>query len=123
LHQSLRALGASLRERGSRLVLATGRTEDALTKLVVQTKATAVYWNRRYEPAALECSASIAKALATAKVAAATFNSALLAEPNDILNLSGKPYRVYTYLRRLRARPAAPAAPAKLTAPKQWPRG
>ncbi len=127
LHQSLRALDASLRERGSRLVLAAGRTEDVLAKLVSQTGATAVYWNRRYEPAALECSASIARDLTAAKVATATFNSALLAEPNDILNLSGKPYRVYTpYLRRLLREldPAAPRlAPAKLTAPKQWPRG
>jgi len=42
LHQSLQALDARLRERGSRLVIATGRTAEALKKLVEQTKATAV---------------------------------------------------------------------------------
>jgi deoxyribodipyrimidine photo-lyase len=127
LHQSLQALDTSLRERGSRLVLAAGSTADVLAKLVGQTKATAVYWNRRYEPAAMACSVNVEKALARAKVVVATFNGSLLAEPPDVLNLSGKPYRVYTPYRRRLLRDLRPGvllgAPSKLAAPKQWPRG
>jgi deoxyribodipyrimidine photo-lyase len=130
LHQSLRALDASLRECESRLMLASGRANDVLTTLVTQTKATAVYWNRRYEPAARDCEAAVGRALERMRVQAATFNSALLAEPHEVLNASGKPYRVFTpYLRRVlhdlsNTAPTRPlAAPAKLRAPSRWPRG
>ena len=47
LHHSLAALDASLRERGSRLVLARGESGAVLRKLIEQTGAGAVLWNRR----------------------------------------------------------------------------
>jgi deoxyribodipyrimidine photo-lyase len=51
----------------------------------------------------------------------------LLIEPWDVLNLSGKPYRVYTpYLRRLTHDldpSAALRAPSKLKTPSKWPPG
>jgi deoxyribodipyrimidine photolyase len=50
LHHSLAALDQDLRERGSRLILAHGRAADVLKKLAANTGATAVHWNRRYEP-------------------------------------------------------------------------
>jgi deoxyribodipyrimidine photo-lyase len=66
LHQSLRALDASLRKRGSRLILAKGPTTKALSELIAQTNATAVYWNRRYEPAARACSDAVERMLTAA---------------------------------------------------------
>jgi deoxyribodipyrimidine photo-lyase len=125
LHQSLQALDEALRERGSQLVLAHGRATDVLPKLAAQTGATALYWNRRYEPAAIECSAAIKKLFASRGIETASFNGALLVEPWDMLNLSGKPYRVYTpYMRRMvhDLDPAAPLrAPSKLKSPSKWP--
>ncbi len=123
LHQSLRALDEALRKRGSRLILAHGRAAEVLAALAPRSGATAVYWNRRYEHAAIECSAAVKKRLAT--IQTVSFNSALLAEPWDVLNLSGKPYRVYTpYLRRmvhdLDPLPAL-RVPAKLKSPSKWP--
>jgi deoxyribodipyrimidine photo-lyase len=125
LHHSLRALDESLRERGSRLILTQGRAQAVLGELVERTKATAVFWNRRYEPAARECSTRVQEALRKQGVHADSFNSALLAEPHEILNQTGKPYRVYTpYLRRLLHElnpPKTLAAPAQIPAPKSWP--
>ncbi|HEY1283866.1 MAG TPA: deoxyribodipyrimidine photo-lyase, partial [Steroidobacteraceae bacterium] len=125
LHHSLRALDDSLRERGSRLILARGRSQAVLGELVERTKAAAVYWNRRYEPAARECGARVKHALRGRGIHAESFNSALLAEPHEILNQSGKPYRVYTpYLRRLLhdLDPPKPlTAPAQIAAPTSWP--
>jgi deoxyribodipyrimidine photo-lyase len=122
----LRALDASLSECGSRLILARGPATAALSALARQTKATAVYCSRRYEPAARACTAQVEQALGKQKVAFETFNSTLLAEPEDVRNLSGKPYRVYTpYLRRLLRdlKPAQPLpAPSKLRAPRTWPK-
>jgi deoxyribodipyrimidine photo-lyase len=125
LHQSLGALDASLRGKGSRLLVAKGRASKALAKLVAQSGADAVYCNRRYEPAAIQCASEVEKGLAKSGVEFASFNSALLAEPTELLNLSGNPYRVYTpYLRRVLrdVKPAAPLrAPTKLKAPARWP--
>jgi deoxyribodipyrimidine photo-lyase len=127
LHQSLKALDEALRKRGSRLLLATGRAKDVLPKLAAKIGASAVYWSRRYEPAALECSADVEKALSAAKIETAAFNSSLLVEPNELLNLSGKPYRVYTPYRRRLIRELVPApllkAPTKMRAPPSWPAG
>src|SRR5688572_22827591 len=63
LHQSLSALEASLRKRGSRLVLAKGRSSGVLAKLAGQSGADAVYCNRRYEPAAIECASNVERSL------------------------------------------------------------
>jgi deoxyribodipyrimidine photo-lyase len=125
LHQSLNALDGALRKRGSRLILAKGSATSVLPKLAARTRASAVYWNRRYEPAAMQCSQAVEKRLASQDIQTASFNSALLAEPWDVVNLSGKPYRVYTpYMRRLirDLDPPLPLrAPAKLRAPLTWP--
>ncbi len=130
LHHSLKSLDEALRVRGSRLILAkdhggNGGAPGLLAHLAKRTGATAVYWNRRYEPAAIKCAAAVTKALAAHNIETASFNSALLAEPAEVLNVSGKPYRVYTpYMRRL-IRDLAPLpvlrAPATLRAPAEWP--
>jgi deoxyribodipyrimidine photo-lyase len=125
LHQSLKALDASLHEHGSKLILAKGRAEKVLARLVDKTSATAVYWNRRYEPAARECSTAVKQSLRKRGIEAESFNSTLLVEPQEILNQSGLPYRVYTpYMRRMvhDLDPPAPVpVPSKLSAPKAWP--
>ena len=126
LHQSLTALDDALKERGSKLILAQGRATAELPQLTEQTGATAIYWNRRYEPAAIDCSTAVKKLFASRGIETASFNSALLAEPWDILNLSGKPYRVCTpYMRRMMhdLAPTAPLpTPSKLKPPPKWPR-
>jgi deoxyribodipyrimidine photo-lyase len=126
LHQSLESLNESLRARGSQLILAKGRTTEILTTLAKETSATALHWNRRYEPAAIQCSTAVKGAFASRGIHTASFNSALLAEPWEMLNLSNKPYRVYTpYMRRMVHTldpPPALRAPSKLKAPSQWPR-
>src|SRR5262249_48210365 len=78
-----------------------------------------------YEPAARECSTRVKQSLREKGIEAQSFNSVLLAEPHEVLNQSGKPYRVYTpYLRRL-LHDLDPAktfpAPSQVAAPKSWP--
>lgn len=102
LHRSLQALDASLAGRGLRLALRTGATLECLRELAAETGATAVLWNRRYEPAAIARSAAVKAGLRALGLAAASFNAALLAEPWEWLNRAGKPYQVYTpFARRL----------------------
>jgi deoxyribodipyrimidine photo-lyase len=127
LHESLGRLDAALRDRGTALVLR--RTEDslaALRELIAQTGATAVYWNRRYEPAAIARDRVIKEQLRATGVEAHSFNAALLAEPWDVRNRSGRPFQVYTpFWKSLLATldpPRSVAAPARIDAPRVAPR-
>lgn len=126
LHGSLDSLDASLRERELRLVIRSGAALETLRALVAETGATAVYWNRRYEPAARECSARIKQALQQDGLEVRSFNASLLVEPSGFLNQTDKPYQVYTpFMKQVlaRAQPAEPRGiPRSLHAPARWPR-
>src|SRR6185436_3326395 len=54
LHQSCSSLDASLRRRSSRLIIRRGQSGGVLHSLIWETGASAVFWNRRYEPLAVE---------------------------------------------------------------------
>ncbi len=125
LHHSLAALDASLRERGSRLLLAKGESGAVLKLLLRQTGATSVYWNRRYEPAGIARDKKLKAALAADGVEVKSFNAALLFEPHTIRNKAGGPFQVFTpFWRHCQALPIE--APEKLPAgdfpaPSKWP--
>lgn len=127
LHHSLVALDGSLRERGSRLIVARGGTAEILRGLVKSTDATAVYWNRRYEPASISRDSQIKAELGAAGLDVKSFNGALLNEPHTIKNKSGGPFQVFTpYWRHCLALPVTEpvklAAGVGLVAPSKWPR-
>ena len=94
--RSLRALDADLRERGSRLRCFHGPTLQTLRSLVATTGATAVRWNRRYDPASELRDAAIKKALLGDGVDAQSSNGALLAEPWTLASKAGTPFRVFS---------------------------
>ena len=125
LHHSLAALSTDLRERGSRLILARGRAAAVLTKLAADTGATAVHWNRRYEPAAARSAQVVAEQLQRSGVPTSQFNGALLSDPTTFLNRSGKPYQVYTAFRRALLHELHPGPPLSAArsypAPPHWP--
>ena len=50
LHESLKSLDASLRAKGSRLILRSGDTVKELLALAKESGATSIAFNRRYEP-------------------------------------------------------------------------
>jgi deoxyribodipyrimidine photo-lyase len=125
LHQSLHSLDGQLRVAGSRWVIRRGPTLEALRKLVRETRAGAVFWNRRYEPAVITRDAIIKDALRVDGVEATSFNGALLHEPWTVQNQSGKPFQVFTPFWRhclMKAEPATPLrAVKKLVVPEKWP--
>jgi deoxyribodipyrimidine photo-lyase len=126
LHQSLKSLAASLWELGSQLIIRRGPTPEALHALVSETGATAVFWNRRYEPAVIARDTIVKDALRSDGVEVESFNAALLHEPWTIQNQSGKPFRVFTpFWRHCLTKPAHPAplpVPRKIIAPEQSPK-
>ncbi len=109
LDKSLRALDASLKERGSRLILRRGDSEAELRRLVSDTGADTVFMNRLLEPDAWERDADIAHGLAAEGVECKGYNGALLCRPGEVLNGSGAPYRVFTpFLKALLAQAKPP---------------
>jgi deoxyribodipyrimidine photo-lyase len=129
LQQSLTALQQELKAIGSDLVIRRAGqdgTLGALRKLVRETSATALYWNRRYEPLVIARDAMIKETLRKEGIEAHSFNAALLIEPWDVRNLSGKPFQVFTPFWRSvlgKLDPPKPLPkPKTLPAPLQWPR-
>lgn len=120
LHQSLASLQADLRQRHGDLHLRSGDSLDVLQDVVARTGATAVYWNRLYEPTAIARDSRIKSALGAQGIEVRSFNAALWHEPWQIATRQGEPYRVFTpYWRNLRPQLVPTAvlpAPAHLAA-------
>jgi deoxyribodipyrimidine photo-lyase len=125
LHQSLRALDKDLRQVGSRLVMRRGPTLETLRSLAKEAGAGAVFWNRRYEPAAMARDAKVMEALRSDGFEVESFGGALLHDPQTIQNQSGKPFQVFTPFWRhclSKPPPGEPLPkPGKLPALKRWP--
>lgn len=126
LHESLQSLAADLAERGSRLILRSGRTLPTLKKLAAQTGANAVYWNRRYEPAAVDCEEQVTLALKQEGIAAESRKGSALWEPWEISTGTGTPYKVFTPFYNACLKKGFDSepllAPQTLRAPDEWPR-
>lgn len=123
LRRSLQSIDQSLRSKKSKLILRAGSSLNELLKLVKETQADALFWNRRYEPASIERDLHVQAALE--KVCEVkTFNASLLVEPWEVLTRQGKPFQVFTAFWKTALKSAPFAAVAKepsLRPPKQLP--
>ncbi|MBS7702565.1 cryptochrome/photolyase family protein [Chelatococcus asaccharovorans] len=121
LHHSLAALASAIADKGGRLILRRGRALDILPRLCAEAGVSAVFWNRRYEPAAVAVDTAVKAALTAAGIEVHSLQANLLAEPFALKNKAGTPFKVYTpFARALRAL-GAPRAP--LPAPSALPDG
>jgi deoxyribodipyrimidine photo-lyase len=125
LHKSLSALAAAVAGRGARLILRRGRAAQVLDALIAETGASAVYWNRQYEPFAIARDTTIEASLEARGVRVHGFNGSLLVEPWSVKNASGGPFKVYTPFWRaassLVADQAPLAPPQRIAATEVWP--
>lgn len=121
LHHSLAALDASLREKGSRLILRRGRSEEELAKLADEVGTRRVHAIRHYEPWWRNAERAVGKALDLV-----CHDGNYLAPPGSILTGAGQPYRIYTpFWRALNATmPPSPPLnrPRDIPAPPSWPK-
>ncbi|MES2729387.1 MAG: deoxyribodipyrimidine photo-lyase [Pseudomonadota bacterium] len=116
LHHSLKALNATLQ---GKLVIRKGRALDVLSALLDQTQASAVFWNRCYEPAMRQRDEGVKAWLREKGIAATSCNGALLWEPWETLKADGTPYRVFTpfYRKGCLQTGGIPRPPVKTTLP------
>ncbi len=96
LDKSLQALSARLEAIGGHLTLRTGQPAEILQRLVHETGANTVLWNRRYDEPGKRVDASIKAGLKEQGIIAESFNARLLMEPWQLKTGSGGYYRVFT---------------------------
>lgn len=96
LHHALGDLQDRLAERGARLVIRSGSAQRELERLIDETGAGAVYWNRLYEPALVARDRSIKARLGSSSIRARSFKGAMLFEPWELLKDDAQPYQVFT---------------------------
>jgi deoxyribodipyrimidine photo-lyase len=100
LARSLAALDAALQVRGNALRLFVGPAAPTLAGIAAATGATAVFWNRRYEPAVEARDALVKRTLREDGLDAQSFNGSTLFEPWTLKTAAGGPYRVFTPFHR-----------------------
>ncbi len=96
LKRSLAALDASLGELGGRLVWMRGPSAGALAELARTTGASAVYYNRRVEPALARQEEAVTAACAALGMEVHGFNGSLLLDPGEVRTKEGRPFQVFT---------------------------
>ncbi|HUW53226.1 MAG TPA: deoxyribodipyrimidine photo-lyase [Rhodanobacter sp.] len=103
LHHSLAELDRQLRDAGAGLHLRRGEPLQTLRALITCSGASAVYWNRLYEPSTIARDKHIKSALQEAGIAVHSHYAALWREPWQVTTRQGQPYKVFTpFWRNLR---------------------
>lgn len=111
----LESLARNLESRGSRLVLRCGHADEELQRLVKETQAGAVFFNRLHEPHGRAMEDRVRQMCARAGIEFRAFDDALLQPPERMLSGEGRPYRVFTPFWRRWV--ALPRETAEKTAP------
>jgi deoxyribodipyrimidine photo-lyase len=96
LHHSLSALTQALEKAGMTLILRRGNPLQIIEQLIENHPIDSVYWNRCYEPSAIERDKQIKKVLGEKGVNVYSHNGSLLNEPWQIKNKSGDFFKVFT---------------------------
>jgi deoxyribodipyrimidine photo-lyase len=115
LLRCLEALDENLRRSGSRLIVRIGRPAEVLSRLVQETGAAALSFNRDYTPYALARDAQVTTRVQAQGAAVASYQDEVLVEPGELTTKSGVPYTVFTPYSRawrnaLAAQPPVPTA-------------
>ena len=124
LHTSLEALDRDLAARGSRLVLRSGPTAEALLEIARTTGADRIVWQAEAEPHLARRDAAVARTLRDASLDVRTFAGQLLHDPDAVQTGTENPYSVFTpFWRKVQAETTveAPLPVPDLAAPEAWP--
>lgn len=122
LLDSLRALDAELRARGSRLIVQRGNPTEVLPAVLAATSADALYFNRDYTPLARRRDEQVVDTVRRMGARAESFKDLVVLESNELLTSAQKPYVVFTpykraWLSKVGERVSTLPAPAQLAAP------
>ena len=97
----LAALEKEIEHAGGRLIVRHGPVEKELARLLHETGASALYYNRDYEPYARERDAKIEKQVRDAGSKVHSFKDGVIFEADEVVKADGSPYCVFTPYSRL----------------------
>lgn len=124
LHRSLEVLEATLRDKGSRLILRRGRAAEVLAEIVKSTGATQVHGLHHHEPWWRNAERALERILAEDAELILHHGNYLL-PPGTVKTGSGGPYKIYTpfwkALRQHMPPAVGEASPDRLEPPEIWP--
>lgn len=102
LHNSLMSLKNRLADRGLKLQFFYGSSEDNILKIIAETGADRLVYNRLYERHLYERDLRVEKNIKS-RVDTISFDSGVLVSPGTVLNSQQLPYRVFTpFYKKLR---------------------
>ncbi|OIO59209.1 MAG: deoxyribodipyrimidine photolyase [Verrucomicrobia bacterium CG_4_10_14_3_um_filter_43_23] len=96
LHHSLQVLKKSIESHGGHLYFYKGEAKKLLPEIAQQINAKTVYWNREYEPYAIEEEDQLKDTLRKLSVDTRIYNGRLLLDPEQIKNKQGSYFKVFT---------------------------
>lgn len=120
----LQDVAASLAHRGITLQWRHGEPVEAIVQVVRAWKADVVYWNRDYEPGAIERDRLVQQQLAQIGVIVRTYKDHVVFEAEEVRSATGEPmqrysaYRARWWTKWQAAHPTALPVPRLLTAEK-----
>ena len=96
IHESLAKINQQLQEIGSSLLVKKGKTQQVWKELLQEFEVKEVYFNKDYEPYALERDLAISELLEANKIQPHSFKDQVIFEEKEITKADGLPYTVYT---------------------------
>ncbi len=94
--ESVQELKSTLQAKGGDLTVLHGSAVSEIPQLAISLQVNAVFANRDYEPSAIERDASVAQSLQQKEIDFLHYKDQVIFEKDEILNLSEKPYGVFT---------------------------
>lgn len=94
--ECLRSLETDVQLAGGKLIFRHGPPEREMASLLRETGATALFFNRDYEPMARKRDATVTRMAQNLGVEVRSFKDGVTHEPDEILKDDGTPYKVFT---------------------------
>jgi deoxyribodipyrimidine photo-lyase len=92
----LNSLSKNLEAIGGRLILRAGDPVRELEKLVHETNAEAIYFNRGTDPYSVEIQQQLENVCGKLQIQVCSHRDITIYEANDVLSKEGRPFRVFT---------------------------
>ena len=96
IYNSLKLIDETFKKNKSSIQIFKGEPEKIFKQLLIDYNIKCVFFNRDYEPYAIERDGKIKKFLNSKKIDVFDFKDHVIYEKNDIIKADGSPYRVYT---------------------------
>ena len=109
LSGSLDVLSGNLKKLGGRLIVRQGLADVELGKLLAETRAEAIFYNRDPDPFGRQIEQRVAAAAQSLGASVHSFKDIAIHERDEVLTGKGEPFRVFTpYSRAWSKRPKPP---------------